>query len=320
MTYHLETHPEQHRFYLSKLAELLEPDTRSLYEHFLVLDSNRSEEESSRRLDESIRNRTLNRELINSAGDSYRRRDSAFLKNDLHIYIEKENDSLFEYIHKSTNKNVGLGELLGTNHPFCSDLRLTYKKSKCLVENTNDITIDLQRLLCRKLCYFDPKLYGNCMIDHNGDIALFGNEIYQNSFPNFKNEIEKYPEFMGNKSVDTSILKSVKVVEKDRVALVEMNRLLKIILSLLTVQKDEIKRKLELIISESTDENHLMKPVLGIHLWGPKYSNMDNPDDYKNDKKSLFSTFTEVDVQIFKNPPLDMSLGHPLAFSNKESD
>ena len=80
MTYHLDKHPEQHRFYLSKLAEILEPDTRSLYEHFLVLDSNRSEEESSRRLDESIRNRTLNRELINSAGDSYRRRDSAFLK------------------------------------------------------------------------------------------------------------------------------------------------------------------------------------------------------------------------------------------------
>ena len=37
-----------------------------------------------------------------------------------------------------------------------------------------------------------------------------------------------------------------------------------------------------------------MKPVLGIHLWGPKYSNMDNPDDYKHDKESLFSTFTHI--------------------------
>ena len=40
---------------------------------------------------------------------------------------------------------------------------------------------------------------------------------------------------------------------------------------------------------------------------------------FEKDEKSSIE-WTEVDLQIFKNPPLDVSLGHPLACSNKGSD
>ena len=121
-------------------------------------------------------------------------------------------------------------------------LRANYKMSKCLVDNDEDITKDLERLLCTNMCFLDPKLYGEC--DHQGDISVFSDEEYQSRFPGFKEEIEKFPDFQLDQSFDGEILKQVRKVEHDKTAVVEMRRMLIIILTLASCQKKNSRKKL----------------------------------------------------------------------------
>ena len=53
-----------------------------------------------------------------------------------------------------------------------------------------------------------------------------------------------------------------------------MNRMLKIIVSLITVVKDTIRVKIDDIISKHTVDR-LVKPNLAIHGWGPKIVDAD---------------------------------------------
>ena len=99
------------------------------------------------------------------------------------------------------------------------------------------------------MCFFDPKLCGNCSEEHNGDIALFSDEDYLNTIPGFKEEIEKYPEMQSNKSFDHKLLKATQNIERRRVSLIEMSRMLTIITSLITIVKDKIESKVEEVIS-----------------------------------------------------------------------
>ena len=65
-----------------------------------------------------------------------------------------------------------------------------------------------------------------------------------------------------------------------------MNRLLKIILSLLILQKPKIQPKISEIVNSSMTDNHLRKPALGIQLWGPKYENIDNKQNKTKPKET----------------------------------
>ena len=91
-------------------------------------------------------------------------------------------------------------------------------------------------------------MFDDCPEEHKGDINIFGDEEYQNRFEGFEKEIEKYPEFQYYKSFDSVVLKDATVVEQDRTAVREMNRLLKIILSLLVVYKQKIEEKISRMI------------------------------------------------------------------------
>ena len=42
---------------------------------------------------------------------------------------------------------------MGTKHPN-GNLQKNYKRSKWLVDNLNNITIDLERYLCENMCFF----------------------------------------------------------------------------------------------------------------------------------------------------------------------
>ena len=104
-----------------------------------------NKEESSRRLYESQKNGFFSPK--NSAGVEYSKRDSEFLKDKFDILADYENARMFEYLFQFTNRNLSLYELMGTKHPN-ANLQTDYKKSKCLVNNINNITVDLERYLC----------------------------------------------------------------------------------------------------------------------------------------------------------------------------
>ena len=79
------------------------------------------------------------------------------------------------------------------------------------------------------MCFFDPVNYDQCPNEHKWDIAIFSDKKYQQSVPGLSEELDKYPEFIVDKTFDHSLLKEVKRIEKDNHALFEMNRLLKVI-------------------------------------------------------------------------------------------
>ena len=116
------------------------------------------------------------------------------------------------------------------------------------MDNDGDLIVDLERLFCENICLFDPEMYGDCPFKHEGDIKIFGEETFQQRFEGFIDEIEKYPEFQLSKTFDSDMLRSVHRVEHDIRANHEMNRLLKIILSLLIVHKPKINQKISAII------------------------------------------------------------------------
>ena len=277
---HLRSHPEKWSEYLNCLAaKMVSDDTRSKYEHFQRM-------EMQFRLPKDIRERRFeefrqNKHFVKKdlAGIVYLQRDYYYLRNRIcdsfANVIEGENASIFEYIHRFTNKNI----------PLRFDrYRQRTCRSKCLIKNDGNILLDLERFLCQNMCFFDPENFDQCPIKHEGDIAIFSDEHYQSTINNFKVEIEKYPEFIHNKTFDHVLLKEVSSVEKDNRALSEMNRLLKIILAMITVRRDSIKEKINQVVEDNTGEDKLVKPYLAIQMWGPKFKDF---DDTKEVVKSL---------------------------------
>ena len=315
LTHHLRKHTKEYEKYLIDYSLLLKPDSKTIHEHFDQMNRPRivhNEELKSQRFKESQRNWNLKEK--NAAGVAYAERDRYYLIEINKDLIEDRNAKMIEFIHRYTNQNIWKSELMGTNLMGVNLLK-SYKKSKCLVDNDGDIITDLQRLFCKKMCFFDPELYGNCSEEHNGDIALFSDEDYLNTIPGFKEEIEKYPEMQSNKSFDHKLLKATQNIERRRVSLIEMSRMLTIITSLITIAKDKIESKVEEVISKNT-KNGLVKPDLAIHGWGPKMLDMDisNDDDISRlfDERK-FSTFkhlnrrdcpgyTNVDKRIYSAP------------------
>ena len=191
--------------------------------------------DSSRRLEESQRNSFLN--PTNCAGIKYVQRDIEIYRSN--INYRHQNDQLWEYLHKYTNQNIPLFKIIGTNQSRV----LSTKQSKCLIDNDEDIVLDLEKLFCSDVCFFDPEYYDECPHEHNGQFEIFGNVEYQARFVGFNEEIEKYPEFQKNKSVDFQILRASEKIETNQLALHEMNRLLKTLLTILIVHTPTIKKR-----------------------------------------------------------------------------
>ena len=287
------------------LSKTIIPDTKSQFEHYQAMTkqkANTDKEESDRSLFECATNFDINRK--NCAGIHYIPRDCEVFRGNFKDSAH-ENAKILSYLYPYTNKNVHIFELIGTKHRS-APLRASYKQSKCLVDNDGDITIDMEKLLCENVCFFDPDLYNSCPCKHEGDINIFGKEEYQIKFNEFREQIEKYPEFQWKKSFNSDILKKVEIIEDDDTALNEMNRLLKIILTLLVIQKPKIQQKIFETVDSST--YNLRTPYLGIQLWGPKFNNIDvdqNEDESILYSDSLFSTFQHnksEDCPAYGNP------------------
>lgn len=298
LKFHLRKHTKEWLDYLDYVAEKMVPDIKTKFEHFQRMNNQRglSKDEKTEIFGESDRNEVLNRK--NLAGVNYMNKDLFYLQNrksNIFSSAEGENARIFEYIHSFTNRNVPLVELIGRMHPN-PYLHKKYRKSKNLVENVENITLDLERLFCEHMCFFDPANYDDCPNQHMGDIAIFGDENYQRKVLNLDEELDKYPELMDIKTFDHVLLKEVKVVENDNHAVIEMNRLLKIILSMITVKKKQMKSKVEQIVADNTGDDNLVKPPLAIQMWGPKFIDIDDKSLIKTIEfaENMFSTYQHV--------------------------
>ena len=159
LTYHLKKHESAWNEYLIMLGDTIVPDTRTKFEHFKAMEKpsrNYSKEESRRSYQEVQRNYSLNKK--NCAGVFYNPKDSQILKNTLHEFSKGENAKIWKYLYPYTNQNVHIFQLMGMEHGS-APLFGKYKRSKCLVDNTENITLDLERLLCENICFFDPEFY-----------------------------------------------------------------------------------------------------------------------------------------------------------------
>ena len=297
LKFHLKKHHQQWEEYIALVALNTKPDNSTKFEHFQRMEypQVRSEVERDRRWEESKRNRSLTKK--NLIGREYVENDYFYLKNSNSIdtdNLDAENANYLEYIHRFTNQNVPVRELIGTHDVNASFGR--YKRYKCLIRNIGNMTLDLERLFCENTCFLDPENYESCPNIHTGDIAIFGNKNFQKKIPKLYEELEKYPEFMDEKSFDDILLKDVRSVQKNASALQEMNRLLKIIFSMITVKKDSLNDIMLEIIRKDTDENKLVKPHFAIQLWGPKFSAFDDRDTTRtcNFPESMFYTYQHV--------------------------
>ena len=300
LKFHLQTHPGQFDIYLGMLAGNMKPDTKTKYQHFCSMQAPKClpEAEKERRWEES----RINRYLVpkNLANEAYEKNDyysKQNFKGGLHPHsVDGQNVRMIEYIYQFTNQNVPLYELVGTwNVNNYLDRR--YLRYKVFLQNTGNMTLDLERLLCENTCFLDPENYESCPKNHTGDISVFGNREFQEKIKHLDEELEKYPEFLNDKSFNSQIIKNVRCVQKDSEALLEMNRLLKIILSMITVKKDLLKNMIDNIIEKNTSENKLVKPHFAIQLWGPKFVDFDEKRN-KNTKDfndQLYHTYQHLD-------------------------
>ena len=280
---HLHTHPAGLQEYLDKLKEKLVPDNKTKFEHFQVRRNQHSgcqnKFDLEKRFEESTRNAYLNPK--NAAGVKYVERDIEISRNKVnHRY---QNQTLLEYLHKYTNRNIPFFQLKD--------------KSKRFIENDENIILDIERLLCPYVCFFDPEKYDNCSQKHRGTVSVFGEAEYQSQFVGLITELEKYPEFHKTKSFDAQILQESSWIENDKTALCEMNRLLKIIISMLVVQKATIKLKVNNLFTSRNTKNGLLKPELGIQLWGPWFKMFEVDEEVDGSSKIpeiKFSTFRHV--------------------------
>ena len=300
LKFHLQSHPEEFESYLDLLAKNMEPDTKSKYQHFCRMEYPPSlpTAEKDRRWDENALHRNFI--PINLVGEAYEKNDYLSKQNFKQSLnsrvVDGENVNMIEYIYLFTNRNVPLYELVGTWN-VNNRLDRRYLRYKAFLQNTQNLTLDLERLLCENTCFLDPEYYDSCPNNHAGDISIFGDRAFQQKIKNLDDELEKYPEFINNKSFNSQILKSVRCIQKDSEALIEMNRLLKIILSMLTVKKDCIKELIVEIIERNTSDDRLVKPYFAIQLWGPKFVEFDERKN-KNTKdfpEHLYYTYQHVD-------------------------
>ena len=58
----------------------------------------------------------------------------------------------------------------------------------------------------------------------------------------------------------------VSIVEHNKTALVEMNLLLKIIITMVNIRKQKVGHKIADVVSDSTDENNLVKSELATQM------------------------------------------------------
>ena len=291
---HLKKHPGQWNKYLDRLKDTITPDNKTPRQHYQsrIKYKVSDKEVSSRNLEICTRNYHLNRK--NCAGVVYTQRDIEIFKNQ--VSYEHQNADILQYLHSYTNQNVHIFELIGTKHPGAR-LDGSYKKTKCLVDNDGDIILDLERLLCEHVCFFDPAKYGQCLNEneHRGNISIFSNLHYQERFEGFKQEIEQYPEFQCNKTFHYNLLENTDIIEQDKRAMCEMNRLLKILISLVIIHKPTINEKLRQLLGNGIDNDRLRKPNLGIQLWGPKGKNLDHSGD-ASIPDTEYSTFQHVNI------------------------
>ena len=295
LKFHLQLHTEQWLDYLDSLKAKMVPDTKSQFEHFQRMEQRVFLPEllADKKLQEVREHGYFVKN--NLAGYPYMERDHFYLvnrKSKFSSATDGENCRLIEKIYKFTNRNVSLIELLGHRHPSANHQK-KYKRYQCLTENTGNIVLDLERLFCENMCFFDPVNYDQCPNEHKGDIAIFSDKKYQQSIPGLSEELDKYPEFIVEKTFDHSLLKEVKRIEKDNHALFEMNRLLKVILSLIHIKKEIINEKIGNIVREGTGEDNLIKPNLILQRWGPRYQNPDDKDVLRSldFEESMFSTY-----------------------------
>ena len=297
---HLQSHPEQFNLYLELLAKNMKPDNKTKFQHFCRMEypALLPKPERERRWDESRLHEKF--VLKNLAGVAYEKNDYYSKQNFKGGFLPKtvdgENVKIIEYIYQFTNRNVPLYELVGTWN-VNNRLDRRYLRYRAFLQNTGNLTLDLERLLCENTCFLDPENYETCPNNHSGDISIFGDREFQQKIKNLDDELEKYPEFMNNKSFNSIILKEVGCIQKDSEALLEMNRLLKIILSMITVKIDSFKEFIEEIIQNNTSEDRLVKPHFAIQLWGPMFVDFDEKKN-KNTKAfstNLFHTYQHVD-------------------------
>ena len=80
----------------------------------------------------------------NLAKEKYVQNDYYSLKNmkssSEYDAVDGQNVAMMEYIHRFTNRNVPLRELIGT-WDVNAMLNKKYKRYKCLIENTANITL-----------------------------------------------------------------------------------------------------------------------------------------------------------------------------------
>ena len=295
LKFHLQNHPEEFQTYLNHVAKDMKADTTTKFEHFMRMEHPRflPRETRDKKFDEAMHNDKFARK--NLAGVEYMSNDhssSKNIKSSINSNVcDGENVRIIEYIHRFTNRNVPLRELVGT-WDINARLDKKYKRYECLIENTGNIILDLERLLCKNTCFLDPENYDSCPYDHTGDISIFADRNFQQNIKNLDIELEKYPELMHDKSFDANLLKNVKCVQRDSRALLEMNRMLKIIISMITVKKETLKDKIDDIVKQNTN-GKLTKPHFAIQLWGPKFVDFDNKgeSETKDFTESLFYTY-----------------------------
>ena len=66
---------------------------------------------------------------------------------------------------------------------------------------------------------------------------------------------------------------------------------------MVNIRKQNAGQKIADVVAASTDKNNLVKPELAIQMWGPKYSNVDIPQEFDETntfEESRFSTFQHV--------------------------
>ena len=297
---HLQSHPSQFDLYLELLARNMQPDTRTKYQHFCRMEYPTILPKADR--EKSWEEYQYHKTFVpkDLAGEPYEKNDyyskQNFKGGFLPDTVDAHNVKMLETIYRFTNRNVPLYELVGTWN-VNNYLDRKYLRYKAILQNTGNMVLDLERLLFENTFFFDPEKYDSCPNNHTGDIAIFGDSNFQQKIENLDNELEKYPEFLNDKSFNSQMLKEVGCVQKDSTALLEMNRLLKIILSMITVKKDFLGKKLENIIEKNTSDDKLVKPHFAIQLWGPKFVDFDdqknrNTQDFS---ESLYHTYQHVD-------------------------
>ena len=100
-------------------------------------------------------------------------------------------------------------------------------------------------------------------------------------------------------------------MENDKEAVKQMNRLLKIILSILIVYKPVLNKKISSMPDVGIDERNLRKPYFGSQQWGPLYKNIDIGDEedssrlYSDQQFSSFEYIRREDCPSWTDPTVE---------------